>query len=428
MLFVTIFVSFALWKHVEGSIESIPMKVINHAGAPIELFWVDTFSHTNSGKPRVVKQTDKPVRNNSETNILSYPSHQFTVKYYKPSAPLTTLEVNFTKGPREENIIITYNPLLGVMQAKSTTDYDEIKQKILNATQYCSKTVPECELSSCIAEAIEEDITRITDSRAQLEKSRDIMATRLRNYTCADPSLKTTTPLDSHKVVIDGAPFQVNTYLNMSHAKIWSADKFLSSEECNILMNHGKPLLKRATVAAVDGSSVVSASRKAQQAGYPIHDRRENDPLWSLYIRAMKMINQHTDYDLSPDGQEDFTTIQYNPSDEYVNHCDGQCDGKMHTQYGRIGTAVLYCKAAKRGGATSFTKADVFVNGKPGSASFFTYRGPDGLMDDGYTEHSGCPVFDGEKWISVIWFRGGVDATHPWTLYDPKGLEIMNKN
>lgn len=54
-----------------------------------------------------------------------------------------------------------------------------------------------------------------------------------------------------------------------------------------------------------------------------------------------------------------------------------------HVQ-GRVATAVLYCKAADRGGATAFTKADVFVKGKRGAATFFTYKGPDGRTDEGY--------------------------------------------
>ena len=32
---------------------------------------------------------------------------------------------------------------------------------------------------------------------------------------------------------------------------------------------------------------------------------------------------------------------------------------------------------------------------KRGQATFFSYKGPDGRMDDGYTEHSGCPVLEG---------------------------------
>ena len=59
-------------------------------------------------------------------------------------------------------------------------------------------------------------------------------------------------------------------------------------------------------------------------------------------------------------------------------------------------TLTFLLQAAKRGGATTFTKADLFVQPQRGSATFFSYKGPDGRMDDGYTEHSGCPVLEGE--------------------------------
>ena len=36
-------------------------------------------------------------------------------------------------------------------------------------------------------------------------------------------------------------------------------------------------------------------------------------------------------------------------------------------------------------------------------ATFFSYKdASSGHMDDGFTEHSGCPVLEGEKWISTV--------------------------
>ena len=131
-------------------------------------------------------------------------------------------------------------------------------------------------------------------------------------------------------------------------------------------------------------------------------------------------------------------------------HCDSDCDGSEYIPGGRIATAVLYCKGihhasvymstvtnihslsymypfdahsiltymnflttyahvypctllytvAEEGGATTFTKSDLFVKPSNGSATFFAYRGPDNKMDpEALTEHSGCPVTQGEKWI-----------------------------
>lgn len=35
------------------------------------------------------------------------------------------------------------------------------------------------------------------------------------------------------------------------------------------------------------------------------------------------------------------------------------------------------------------------------------------MMDPGFTEHSGCPVLDGEKWIATVWMREGVSLERP---------------
>ncbi len=77
-------------------------------------------------------------------------------------------------------------------------------------------------------------------------------------------------------------------------------------------------------------------------------------------------------------------------------HCDGECGGVKHHSGGRVATAVLYCKVPEVGGATSFTKSEVHVKPTNGSVTFFSYWGPDGLMDpESLTEHTGCPVTKG---------------------------------
>jgi hypothetical protein len=83
-------------------------------------------------------------------------------------------------------------------------------------------------------------------------------------------------------------------------------------------------------------------------------------------------------------------------------------------------------QVAERGGQTTFTKADIFVKPKKNSATFFSYKGPDGRMDDGYTTHSGCPVLQGEKWIATAWMREGVTFEEPWSMFDPNGVRMMS--
>ena len=77
-----------------------------------------------------------------------------------------------------------------------------------------------------------------------------------------------------------------------------------------------------------------------------------------------------------------------------------------------------------------------------GSAVFFSYMDvAKGERDYGYTNHGGCPVTAGEKWVVTAWMRrsavrdsdgnkgggsiaDGVSLSTPWSFYDALGLRI----
>jgi hypothetical protein len=44
-------------------------------------------------------------------------------------------------------------------------------------------------------------------------------------------------------------------------------------------------------------------------------------------------------------------------------------------------------------------------------------------MDTGFTEHSGCPVYVGEKKIVTQWIRLGVDDNNPWDSFNTLGVK-----
>merc|ERR1711935_192784 len=101
--------------------------------------------------------------------------------------------------------------------------------------------------------------------------------------------------------------------------------------------------------------------------------------------------------------------------DRYTPHCDGECDGLEHKSGTRMATLVMYCTIPEVGGHTNFRNANVHVKPKKGSGVFFSYIDPaTKVMDNGFTEHSGCPVFEGEKKIVTQWIRYGVDGDNPW--------------
>ena len=87
---------------------------------------------------------------------------------------------------------------------------------------------------------------------------------------------------------------------------------------------------------------------------------------------------------------------------------------------------VFFCNGSTstipdRGGHTNFRNAGVHVKPKVGTAIFFSYIDPETMMmDTGLTEHSGCPVFEGEKKIVTQWIRYGVDDENPWDSFNTR--------
>lgn len=266
--------------------------------------------------------TTNPLKNNSETEFLSYYEHEFVAKVLDHHSPVS--EARFTKGPDYERLYITIDPETNVVETSNVlVDQqmpltDKIKQLSVECASFAGK-----QLSNCIANGIYKDVSEISQKKVQMEKYRDVIASRLRNYTCADADMVTSTPIDAHSVHIQGNEYTVQSMFNMSRAQIYFVEDFVTDEECDVLMKHGGPRLRRATVAAEDGTSVVSENRKAQQASYDIHHTKHaqsDDPLWPLFNRILNMTNIHTGLNLEPYGQEHYTIIQYDPngSDQYT--------------------------------------------------------------------------------------------------------------
>lgn len=142
--------------------------------------------------------------------------------------------------------------------------------------------------------------------------------------------------------------------------------------------------------------------------------------------RLFDYANHVTGYNMRVDGQEDLMSIQYfgNGTDDprpdrYTPHCDGDCDGLPHKTGGRVATMVMYCDVPDIGGGTNFQNSNVFVKPKAGAAAFFSYMDPKTRRhEEGFTSHSGCPVYKGTKRIAVQWMRVGVDLENPWDSFD----------
>jgi len=261
-------------------------------------------------------------------------------------------------------------------------------------------------------------------------------------------------------------------------SQIHLLEHFVTSGECASILEASNPNLERARIVdpkepqKLVNTQIFSEHRRAWQGRV---DSDEDDAvLQGLRNRVYDYTNHVVGFDEpilpTDEGQESMANIQYfgrNLSsgddndnandfapDRYLPHCDGPCDGKIHTPGTRIATVVMYwyvlcillqCITERQmlvricsyeaggliryvdphhcrsnfvehsevpsiGGHTNFRHAGVHIRPQPGSAVFFSYIDPHTLVkDDGFTSHSGCPVYQGNKKILTQWIRLGVD-------------------
>jgi len=119
------------------------------------------------------------------------------------------------------------------------------------------------------------------------------------------------------------------------------------------------------------------------------------------------------------EGQEPINAVYYKEwDDQYRPHCDGECNGGPWRLGRRIATSLTYCAVADKGGYTTFDRSGIKVVPRARQMLFFGYKLRDsGRMDNGLTEHSGCPLREGRKWIATQWHREGVTAEQGWQSF-----------
>jgi hypothetical protein len=218
-----------------------------------------------------VLQTSKPIRNGTDTVINSYDGHVFVVKFYKSKIED---EGEFAKLDVSEETFVTYDPSTG-FKVTQRTKMDEMTEKIDEALSICDEYENKAE---CVADRVLADIIRAEKAHETAKRYSNKMAARLRNYTCADPLMSSSKPKSTHHMMVDGKNFKIDDMFENDHARIFTVDNFLTEQECDHFIRHGKSRLQRATVAAEDGTSILSNHRRANQATYDSH-RSLDDPL-----------------------------------------------------------------------------------------------------------------------------------------------------
>ncbi|CAK9142124.1 unnamed protein product [Ilex paraguariensis] len=191
---------------------------------------------------------------------------------------------------------------------------------------------------------------------------------------------------------------------------------FLSKEECEYLINLGKPHMKKSTV--VDSETGKSRDSRVRTSSGTFLARGRDKIIRDIEKRI-------ADFTFLPvEHGEGLQLLHYEVGQKYEPHYDYFLD-EFNTKNGgqRIATVLMYLSDVEEGGETVFPaakgnfssvpwwnelsecgKGGLSVKPKMGDALLFWSMKPDATLDPS-SLHGGCPVIRGNKWSSTKWIR-----------------------
>lgn len=195
---------------------------------------------------------------------------------------------------------------------------------------------------------------------------------------------------------------------------IFTISNFISSEECQHIINISRSNVQRALVSQASKGSI--SDGRSGKVFWLNHDH--DDVTKSIGNKIANVVG------IPLNKAEAFQVIYYDKNQEYAMHCDGWLhDGSEKSircmKYGgqRLRTALCYLNNVEEGGETRFTKLNYDVKPEPGKLLVFSnVKGTTNLRNS-MSEHAGRPVIRGEKWAFNLWFR---EENRRTIVYDPK--------
>jgi len=430
------------------------IQITNDSGNRIEVHWV----HPDTGE--TVLQAPE-VLPGTGFSLNSFVGHSFQVRELPTGETEVcggeeeTCRVNyFTVNDNQDQVFmikdgidVEHTDAHAIAARSASTLLSDCKSKAKSQLAASSDPVTANtildDLTSCAQRGIAVEIEHANEEIAFQAKVRKDLAGMVENYTCADESMNTTEAHrveywdnDGDDVVARSAPRKVHVMIDRPASRIHLISNFMNADECQAVEEAAEPILHDATVADGSGGSKLSESRKAKQAGIKVHWKKEEegDLIAKLSRRVYDYVNHVLPFDIKENGQEDLMSIQYfgrgaedKTPDRYMPHCDGDCTGLEFKPGNRMATIVMYCEVPAVGGATRFRNSNIHVKPEQYSATFFSYIDPETMkMDNGFTEHSGCPVVEGKKKIVTQWVRVGVDDENRWDSFNTLGIKYSD--
>ena len=220
-------------------------------------------------------------------------------------------------------------------------------------------------------------------------------------------------------------PVALTVHVLRESPPVYVVDDFVTDAECEAMLAETLPKMGRSVV----GGGGTSSWRQSYSVNMVPDFEWEDHLITRIARRKFAFARDVAGYDVVEGvGQEPVNAVYYkNDGDQYRPHCDGECHGSPYTLGARVASSLAYCEVADRGGYTLFTRSALKMVPRKRQMLFFGYffkpgsTAPGTLMDDGHTEHTGCPTHEGRKWIATMWYREGVTPEKDWAYYSARG-------
>lgn len=256
------------------------------------------------------------------------------------------------------------------------------------------------ELSECLENSVNASLAEKDEDKSFHATVRERLGEKLEQYQCLDGKAEQTKSIENRTWTFENKQHPIKVFIDRPSAKIMLVEDFISPAECQAA--EGRITTER-----------VNANGLSAKKGSMLFPAKQADSLYKLGKRIYSFAEEELKVGLEEkENREDLFLLHYeanaeNP-DHYAPHCDGKCDGGQAEKGDRIATFIMYCVVPEVGGATHFSRTGSHIPGTPGDALFYVYVDPkSGISDTGMTNHSGCPVIEGEKKILTHKIRLG---------------------
>lgn len=191
---------------------------------------------------------------------------------------------------------------------------------------------------------------------------------------------------------------------------------FLTASEADYIQEAGRTGLERGSIYDWENPDGITSSKRISKVSW----------LWDADHLFLAPLARRISLaaGLSLESAEPFQVANYGLGGHYTPHDDANSFDQVSDEWdmrdgNRVATMLLYLSDVSLGGATAFVNLQLAVKPRRGSALFWydlaPYSGSDGPIHfsfwhqmkavDNRTNHVGCPVLWGTKWIATKWIR-----------------------